>query len=291
MGKAFLDIYIHEKKCHWQEDNNEAGIKRLLKRLAMKATGRYEFNLAQAAYTKNMPVCIVKPLLFRRFAGAMNQLAKTDKIDSQVIALFAFMLKPTITPRKSKNLIAVKNLIARRYQLMGLRTQELNRIKIMDKALKVSCTRIIRCLDLEISRMENKLAKHVEEQSEWAAKQALLKTVSGVGDTLVYTLLADLPELGELNKKEVASLVGLAPMNRDSGKLRGKRRVQGGRANVRTILYMTTLSATQCNLVIKAFYKRLVAQGKHKKVAITACMRKFITILNAMVRDKVEWAL
>jgi len=299
VGKAFLDIYIHEKQRHWQEENNDAGIKRLLKRLShyqverlvMEATGRYEFNLAQAAYSKNIPVCIVKPLLVRRFAGAMDQLAKTDKIDAQIIAHFAVMMKPTITPRKSKKLIAIKELIARRRQLMSLRTQELNRIKIMGKALALSCKRIIKCLDSEITRIENKLAKHVEEQAEWAQKQALLKTVPGVGNTLVYTLLADLPELGALNKKEVASLTGLAPINRDSGRLRGKRRVQGGRANVRTVLYMATLSATQCNPVIKAFYKRLVAQGKHKKVAITACMRKFITILNAMVRDKVEWAM
>ena len=299
IGKAFLDIYIHEKEIHWQEENNEAGIKRILKRLChydverlvMEATGRYEFNLAEAAYTKNIPVCIVKPLLVRRFAGAMSQLAKTDKIDARIIALFAVMVKPIISPQKSKNLIAIKGLISRRRQLMGLRTQELNRIKIMGKALETSCKRIIKCLELEIARMENGLAKHVKDQAEWTSKQMILKSVPGVGDTLVYTLLADLPELGDLNKNQVAALVGVAPINKDSGKMRGKRRVQGGRASVRTVLYMATLSATQCNPVIKAFYKRLVAQGKHKKVAITACMRKFITILNAMVRDQVEWAL
>lgn len=299
VGKAFLDIHIHEKEFHWQEENTESGIKRILKRLShyeverlvMEATGRYEFNLAEAAYTKNIPVCIVKPLLVRRFAGALDQLAKTDKIDAAVIALFAVKVKPQITPRKSKNLIAIKGLIARRRQLMGLRTQELNRIKIMGKALELSCKRILRCLDLEIERMEKRLAKHVEDQAVWTEKQMILKSVPGVGDTLVYTLLADLPELGDLNKNQVAALVGVAPINRDSGRLRGKRRVQGGRANVRTVLYMATLSATQCNPVIKAFYKRLVAQGKHKKVAITACMRKFITILNAMVRDQVEWGL
>ena len=299
VGKAFLDVYIHEKELHWQEQNDDAGIKRLLKRLAhyqverlvMEATGRYEFNLAEAAHNKGIPVCIVKPLLVRRFAGAMNQLAKTDKIDAAVIAHFAVMVKPTITPQKSKNLIAIKDLIARRRQLMSLRTQELNRVKIMGKTLEVSCKRIIRCLDLEISRMETKLAKHVGDQAEWTEKKTILKSVPGVGDTLVYTLLADLPELGDLNKNQVAALVGVAPINRDSGKLRGKRRVQGGRANVRTVLYMATLSATLCNPVIRSFYKRLVAQGKHKKVALTACMRKFITILNAMVRDKVEWGL
>ena len=299
VGKALLDIYIHEKEIHWQEENTEAGIKRILKRLChydverlvMEATGRYEFNLAEAAYTKNIPVCIVKPLLVRRFAGAMSQLAKTDKIDARIIALFAVMVKPQISPQKSKNLIAIKGLIARRRQLMGLRTQELNRIKIMGKALETSCKRIIKYLDLEIARMEKGLAKHVKDQSEWTSKQMILKSVPGVGDTLVYTLLADLPELGDLNKNQVAALVGVAPINKDSGKMRGKRRVQGGRASVRTVLYMATLSATQCNPVIKSFYKRLVAQGKHKKVAITACMRKFITILNAMVRDQVEWGL
>ena len=138
--------------------------------------------------------------------------------------------------------------------------------------------------------MEKRLAKHIEDQSEWTEKHSLLKTAPGVGNTLIYTLLADLPELGTMNHKEVAALVGVAPINRDSGKLRGKRRIRGGRHSVRTILYMATLSATQCNPVIKDFYRKLVAKGKHKKVAITACMRKFITMLNAMVRDESVWA-
>jgi transposase len=298
IGKQFLDICIHEKSLHWQEENTLAGIQRLLKRLAhyhvermvMEATGRYEFNLAQAAYSKRLPVCIVKPLSVRRYAGAIEQLAKTDKIDAALIAQFAAVVKPRATPQKSKNLIAIKDLIARRRQLMGLRTQELNRIKIMGKAFEVSCRRIIRHLDDEIARMEKRLEKHVQDQAEWTDKQILLKSAPGVGNTLIYTLLADLPELGTLNNKEVAALVGVAPINRDSGKLRGKRRIQGGRACIRTVLYMATLSATQCNPIIKSFYKKLVSQGKHKKVAITACMRKFITILNAMVRDNCAWA-
>ena len=256
----------------------------------MEATGRYEFNLAQAAYSKGLPVCIVKPLLVRRYAGAINQLAKTDKIDAAVIAEFAAIVQPDVTPQKSKNLIAIKDLVTRRRQLMNLRTQELNRIKIMGKALEVSCKRIIRHLDIEIGRVEKRLAKHVEQQAQWTEKKLILNSAPGVGDSLIYTLLADLPELGTLNNKEIASLVGVAPINRDSGRLRGKRRIQGGRASVRTVLYMATLSATQCNPVIKAFYTKLVAQGKHKKVAITACMRKFITMLNAMVRDKCVWA-
>lgn len=298
VGKTFLDIVIYEKSVYWQEENTKEGIKRILKRLSyyhverlvMEATGRYEFLLAEAAHNKHLPVCIVKPLAVRRYAGAISQTAKTDKIDAALIAEFGAVVQPTATPRKSKNLIAIKDLIARRRQLMGVRTQELNRLKIMGKGFEVSCKRIIKCLDMEIARMEKRLAKHVKDQAEWTEKQAILKSAPGVGDTLVYTILADLPEIGTLTNKEISALVGVAPMNRDSGMLRGKRRVQGGRASVRTILYMATLSATQCNPVIRDFYRRLVAQGKHKKVAITACMRKFITMLNAMVRDQSEWA-
>ncbi len=298
VGKSSLDIFIYEKSQHWQEANTAEGIKRILKRLSyyqverlvMEATGRYEFLLAEAAHNKHIPVCIVKPLAVRRYAGAISQTAKTDKMDAALIAEFGAIVQPTATPRKSKNLIAIKDLIARRRQLMGIRTQELNRLKIMGKGFEVSCKRIIKCLDMEIARMEKRLSKHVKDQAEWTEKQAILKSAPGVGDTLVYTILADLPEIGTLSNKEISALVGVAPMNRDSGKLRGKRRVQGGRASVRTILYMATLSATQCNPVIRDFYRRLVAQGKHKKVAITACMRKFITMLNAMVRDQSEWA-
>ena len=298
VGKFELDVCIHEKKLHWRDENSAEGIKRILKRLAhyqverlvMEATGRYEFNLAQAAYEKQLPVCIVKPLRVRRFAGAIEQLAKTDKLDAELIAEFACRVQPHVTPEKSKNLLTIKELMSRRRQLMNMRTQEINRSHMVDKLLASSCKRIIKTLDQEIQRIEKRLAKHVEDQAEWTEKKTILKSAPGVGDTLVYTLLADLPELGELNRKEVSSLVGVAPINRDSGKMKGKRRIQGGRYTVRTILYMATLSATQCNPVIKAFYQQLVAQGKHKKVALTACMRKFITMLNAMVRDRCVWA-
>jgi len=297
VGKSFLDVYIHEKQIYFQEENNHKGIQNILKRLAhyrverlvVEATGRYEFSLAEAAYLKEIPVCIMKPLSIRRYAGAVEQLAKTDKIDAAIIAEFAAVIKPKPTPQKSKNLIAIKDLLARRRQVMEMRTQELNRLKIMGKSLEASCKRIIKVLDKEVERLEKSLSEYVDEQSEWSEKRELLISTPGVGNTLVYTLLADLPEIGTLNNKEIGALVGVAPMNRDSGSLRGKRKIKGGRASVRTILYMATLSATQCNPVIKNFYKKLVEQGKHKKVAIVACMRKFITILNAMVRDKKEW--
>lgn len=298
VGKARLDIVIHEKNLHWQEDNTTEGIKRILKRLShyqvdrlvMEATGRYEFELAQAAHEKGLPVCIARPLSVRRYAGAVEQLAKTDKIDAAIIAEYAAVVQPRTTPQKSKNLIAIKDLVVRRRQLVNLRTQEMNRLKIMGKTLAVSCRRMIRALDAEIIRMEKRLATHIEQQAEWTEKHTLLTSAPGVGNTLCYTLLADLPELGTLNNREISALVGVAPINRDSGRSRGKRRVQGGRAAIRAVLYMATLSAIQCNPVIKAFYRKLLAQGKHTKVAITACMRKFITILNTMVKNKTEWA-
>ena len=298
VGKISLDIVIHEKALHWQAPNSPEGIRAVLKRLSyyqverlvMEATGRYEFELAHAAYGKGLPVVIAKPLSVRRYAGAVEQLAKTDRIDAAIIAEYAAVVKPRATPKKSKNLIAIKNLLARRRQLVNLRTQEMNRRQIMGKAFEVSCRRMIRVFDQEIVRMEKQLAKRVASQAAWSEKQALLNSVPGVGNTLVYTLLADLPELGTLTNREISALVGVAPINRDSGKQRGKRRVQGGRASVRTVLYMATLSATQCNPVIKAFYRKLVSQGKHKKVALTACMRKLITVLNTMVKNETAWA-
>jgi transposase len=297
VGKWKLDVCIYEKEIHFQDDNTPDGIRRILKRLAhyrverlvMEATGRYQLELAAAAYEKGVPVCIVKPLSIRRYAGAIEQLAKTDQIDAYVIAEFAAIVQPDPTPQINDNLRSIKDLLARRRQVMEMRTQELNRIQVM-KAFEESCRRVLQCLEDEIRLIEETLDQYVEQQAEWAINKRLLLSAPGVGNTLAYTLLADLPELGSMTNKQVAALTGVAPINRDSGKSRGKRRIQGGRANVRTVLYMATLSATQCNPIIRAFYRHLVAQGKHKKVALTACMRKFITMLNAMVRDQVAWA-
>lgn len=297
IGKWNLDICIHEKELVWQVENTPEGIRSLMNRLSryhverivMEATGRYEFALAEAAYDKGLPVCVAKPASVRKYAGAIEQLAKTDRIDAQVIAEYAAVIKPRVTPEKSKNLIAIKDLLARRRQILSLRTQEINRRHIMDGGIKRSCRRLIKYFDVEIAWVEKRLEKLVEAESEWSEKREILESAPGVGKTLAFTLLADMPELGSLTNKQASALVGVAPINRDSGKMRGKRRIQGGRASVRTTLYMATLSATQCNPTIKAFYKNLVAQGKHKKFALTACMRKFITILNAMIREKQAW--
>jgi len=298
VGKFKLDIYIREKDRHFTVDNSPDGIREALKticrfkvhRIVMEATGRYETDIATAAFEKQLPVCVVNPIQIRQFARASNQLAKTDKLDAQIIAEFAAKMQPDPTLFKGKNLQLIRDLISRRRQLIEMRTKELNRIKIMGSRIERSCKRTIQFLDKEIEWTETNLAKAVEQQEEWAHRKTILSSMPGVGNTVVYTLLADLPELGTLSNKQIASLSGLAPINRDSGTLKGKRRIKGGRATVRTTLFMATLSAIQCNPVLGGFYRHLVKQGKHKKVALTAVMRKFITILNTMVKRDELWA-
>ena len=298
VGKFQLDFYIWERDRHFCVENNDSGIREALKtlgrykisRIVIEATGRYEMAFALAAFEKELPVSIVRPLLVRQFARAADQLAKTDKIDAQIIARFGAVMEPRRTLQKSKNLQLIKDLVVRRRQLIGMRTQELNREKIMGKAVARSCARFIKSLNKEVDWVEDKLAKAVEQESAWSERKALLETVPGVGKALIWTLLSEMPELGTLNNKQIASLAGLAPINRDSGKSQGKRRIIGGRHSVRTTLYMATLSAVQCNPIIGGFYQHLVKQGKHKKIALTAAMRKFLTILNAMVRDEAAWA-
>lgn len=299
VGKYTLDIYIYERGLYWQVENTADGIRAALNRigryqvsrLVVEATGRYEFDMVCAAFDRGIPVVIAKPAAVRQYARATEQLAKTDKIDSRVIAEYAAVVKPRIRPHLSKNIRNLKDLLVRRRQLMEMRTKELNRQGIMGKGrLVTSYRRHLKHLEQEIAWVDQQINKAIDKESEWAERKELLSTVPGVGNVLIHTLLGDLPELGTLNNKQIASLTGLAPINRDSGRSKGKRRIQGGRNTIRVILYMATVSALQCNPVIKAQYHQLVAKGKHKKVAIVACMRKMITILNAMVRDNCVWA-
>ena len=297
VGKFFLDVCIHERDTQFQVHNTVDGVRDLMRRLArytvqrivVEATGRYERLVLEACIAKQRPIVVVNPIKVRRFAGAIGQLAKTDAIDAQLIAQFAAVVKPEVLNHADEKVLYVRDLLARRRQLMVMRTMELNRAQIMPKSLGRSHRALVRVLDKELTWIDNKLKAAVDAVPQWQQLREQLLSVPGVGEVVVYTLMGDLPELGKLNQKKIAALTGLAPMNRDSGKLRGKRRIQGGRSTVRTVLYMATLSAIQCNPVIANFYRRLVATGKHKKVAITACMRKFITILNAMVRDGNRW--
>ena len=299
VGKSFLDLYIFELDLHWQEENNPEGIKRLitalrrykLTRVLVEATGGYERSFVEACAEKSLPVIIVQPIQVRQFAKAQGILAKTDKIDARLIAMFGKVLQPEVRPLPDKKVRLIRDLLARKRQLNETRTQELNRQHKAPKVLAASHKRLIKILDKEIAWVNDKLTQQVSEITEWQRTVEILRSVPGVGDGVAFTLLGELPELGKLSNRQVAALCGLAPFNRDSGQMKGKRRIKGGRAPIRTVLYMAMLSAIQHNPVMKKFYEKLVAQGKHKKVAITACMRKMMTILNTMVRNNQEWQM
>ena len=297
VGKTFLDIHILELDRHWQIHNESRDIKGLiatlkrfnLTRIIVEATGGYERVVVEALAEADMPVVVVQPTNIRQFARAQGVLAKTDKLDARIIARFGAIMKPEIRPISSKKVRYIRDLLARKRQLMEARTQELNRYQKAQKSILATHRRSIRFLDKEIEWVNTRLAKEVADVTEWQQTCELLLTVPGIGEGVAYTLLGELPELGHLTNRQVGALCGLAPYNRDSGSMKGKRRIRGGRAPIRTVLYMAMLSAIQCNPVMKKFYNRLVAEGKHKKIALTACMRKMMTILNAMIRDGNAW--
>lgn len=297
VGKAMLDIAIYEVDLYLQEHNCPEGIRRLinklkrykLTRILVEATGGYERALVEACVEAELPVIVVQPMHIRQFARAQGILAKTDKIDARLIAEFGVIMRPDIKPIGSKKVRYIKDLLARKRQLNMARTQELNRSYKAVTAMKATHNRLIKILDKEIEWVNTKLTKAVGEVTEWQRLYEILSSVPGVGDGVAYTLMGELPELGSLSNRQVAALCGLAPFNRDSGTMRGKRRIRGGRAPIRTVLYMAMMSAIQHNPVMKRFYHSLVNAGKHKKVALTACMRKMVTILNAMVRDDRLW--
>lgn len=292
-----LDTCIFELDLYLQYPNTPEGIRELLKKLArynltrilVEATGGYERALVEACAEKELPVIIVQPTQVRQFGKAQGILAKTDKMDSHLIAQFGAVMKPEVRPLNSKKVRHIKDLLSRKRQLNEMRTQELNRQHKAPTVLAATHKRLLKVLDKEIEAINKLLAKAVNEVTEWQRTYDILNSVPGVGDGVTFTLLGELPELGQLSPRKIAALCGLAPFNRDSGSMKGRRRIKGGRAPIRTVLYMAMLSAIQCNPVMKTFYKKLVDQGKHKKVALTACMRKMVTILNAMVRDDCEW--
>jgi transposase len=298
VGKQQLDVFILEREIHITVENSAAGIKQLLGRLVryavqrvvVEATGRYERLFCDGAIQKGLPVVIINPLLVRRFAGAAGELAKTDKIDARIIAQYAATMKPAVRDPECKISRKIRDLLARRRQLMQMSTMEKNRCHIMPKFLQGDIKRVIIHLTKQIKKVDELLDSLIEQNIEWQRKREILLSMPGIGPVVVNTLLGDLPELGTMSQKQVAALTGVAPYNRDSGKLRGKRRIKGGRHSVRTILYMAMLTSIQHNPVIRAFYTKLVAAGKHKKVALTACIRKMVIMLNAMIRDDQCWA-
>lgn len=297
VGKGKLDVYLFERDRMFSVPNEDSAIAALLTRLSrfrlerivIEATGRLEQPFVRAAIAKGLPVVIVSPLKIRRFAGAIGQLAKTDEIDARLIAQFAATLKPVAHPAPDAKAQFIKDLVVRRRQLTTLRTMEKNRRQVMPEALTTSIDRIIETLDREIESLEQLVQHALEQHAAWRHKRDLLTSMPGIGLSVASTLIGDLPELGSLSRRQIAALTGVAPFNRDSGTLRGKRRIRGGRAHSRTALFLSAMVATRYNPDIKRFYERLLHAGKHKKVALIACIRKIVTALNAMVRDNQPW--
>ena len=299
VGKATLDVCVYETDLHWQDSNTDEGVHRLVKRLKryqltrvlVEATGGYERRFVEAACEHDLPVIIVQPIQVRQFARAQGVFAKTDKMDARLIAEYGVKLQPPTKVLASKKVRLIRDLLARKRQLTAMRTMEINRHHKAAKHLCSSHRRLIKWLDNDIESVTVRLVKEVSGVEAWQRTYKIISSVPGIGDGVAYTLLGELPELGQLSNRQIAALCGLAPFNRDSGKMKGKRRIRGGRASIRTVLFIAMLSAIQHNSVVKQFYKHLVDQGKNKKVAITACMRKIITILNTMVRNDQEWQM
>jgi transposase len=297
VSKGLLDVAVLPEGESWSATNDEEGITQVVKRLkslrprlvVLEATGGMETALVGAAATARLPVVVVNPRQVRDFAKSVGALAKTDAIDARVLARFAEAVRPEVRPLKDKEASQLSALIARRRQLVEMLTSEKNRLGSALEAIHPSIEEHIEWLEQRLTDINGKLRKAIKKSPVWRAKEQLLRTAPGVGAVLSATLVAGLPELGALNRKRIAALVGVAPFNRDSGKYRGKRCIWGGRGSVRAVLYMATLAATRFNPVIRAFYLRLCAAGKEKKVALTACMRKLLTILNAMVKTGTPW--
>jgi transposase len=294
VSKEHLDVCLMPSSETFIVTNDQTGIESLLARLrqsppelvVLEASGRYERPVAAALAAEEIAVAVVNPRQARDFAKATGRLAKTDRIDAQVLAHFAAAVEPRPSVLPDEEAQALQAILTRRRQLLEMHTAENNRLGMASTAVAKRIQAHIKWLQKELERTDAELDAAVEASTIWKENEALLRSVPGVGPVLARTLLAELPELGTLSHKRLSALVGVAPFNRDSGTFRGKREVWGGRAPVRAALYMGALVATRHNPVIKEFYGRLLAAGKPKKVALVACMRKLLSILNAVLRDR-----
>lgn len=297
VSKEHLDVALLPSAAQRRVTNDEAGITELAQWLlqsepeliVMEATGGYQSGCVAALAQAGLPVVVVNPRQVRDFAKATGKLAKTDKIDAEVLALFAERVRPEMRPLPDAQQAALQAILTRRRQIVEMLVAEKNRSLMAAPAVRKSLRKHIRWLERELGGIEKELAAAIEASPIWRAKDDLLQSVPGVGKVLAATLQAELPELGKLSRTQVAALVGVAPLNRDSGAYRGRRTTWGGRARIRAVLYMATLSAAQSNPYIQTFYQRLVARGKPKKVAQVAAMRKMLIMLNALVRDGRHW--
>lgn len=298
VSKNSLDVAIQGDNNIYQFRNKASEIKLLIDQLksvkpsliVMEATGGYQTQAARMLYQAEFPVSVVNPARPKHFARSMGLLAKTDRIDAFMLAEFGQKVQPRESVMASEEEILLSSLVRRRKQLIQDRSAEKNRSHIATPLMKSSIQKHINWLSDEILGLDSQIKSLVDANEEWQEKRKIIQSVPGVGAVTFITLLSELPELGKLNRKEIASLAGLAPFNHDSGSHSGKRFIKGGRQGVRNCLYMAVLSGIRFNPVIKEFYSRLVSKGKPAKVAMTACMRKLLVILNAMVRDGKPWS-
>ena len=298
VSKDQLDIAVRPDGDTWSMPNDASGITEVVQRLAqlhpklvvLEATGGLQLPVAAALASAGLPLSMVNPRQVRDFARATGRLAKTDRLDAQVLAHFAEAVRPTPYPLPDAETQELTALLTRRHQVVEMLTAEKNRRRATrSEAVRQRVQDHIHWLEQELADLDDDLERTLRESPLWREKDNLLRSVPGIGRVVSITLLADLPELGTLSRHQIAALVGVAPLNRDSGRFRGKRTVWGGRARVRAALYMAALTASRYNPIIKALYHRLCSAGKARKVALTACMRKLLIILNSMVKHQQTW--
>ena len=298
VAKDRVDVAVRPGGDMWSVDYDERGMSELVSCLQtaapaavlLEATGGIEVPLVSALAAAALPVVVVNPRQVRDFARATGKLAKTDALDAQVLAHFAEAVRPSVRPLRDADTQELNSLTTRRNQLVTMLVAEKNRLRRASHAVRPSIQSHTRWLERELSDLDKDLLKTLRRSPVWCERDDLLHSVPGVGEQLSLSLLAYLPGLGTLNRRRIAALVGVAPFNRDSGPRRGKRSVWGGKTRLRAVLYMGALVASRCNPVLRAFYQRLLAAGKPKKLALTACMRKLLTILNAMAKSGQRWA-
>jgi transposase len=298
ISKDRLDVHIQPTEERFSLAHDEAGVAEVVRRLqgvapqlvVMEATGGYETTVAAALGSAGLAVAVVNPRQIRDYARATGQLAKTDRLDARVIALFAQAVRPAVRPLPDEQAQQLGEVVARRRQLVDMLSAEMNRRRMVrDPRLRERLHAHIAWLEQAVREVDEDLRRLVRGSALWRETDDLLRSAPGIGKVTSCTLIADLPELGHLDRRRIAALVGVAPFNRDSGTMRGRRIVTGGRASVRKVLYMATLSAIRRNPTIAAFYQRLRAGGRPGKVAVVAAMRKLLTILNAIVRERRAW--
>lgn len=298
ISKSRLDIAIIPGDQSFTCPNNEAGIQKLVHRLQklnphtilLEATGGYEFLLVAALREAELPACFLNPKLVRNFARGAGIAAKTDRLDARVLALYASRMRPQPRPLPTAAQQELKQLMTRRRQLLDMIQMETNRLDpAPSRRITFSIQQNIKSLEDQLAALNRDIDDFFKQHPVWVQLEQILTSALGIGHLTALSLIAYLPELGRLNRKQVAALAGVAPFNRDSGQWRGQRHIEGGRSQLRKALYMSTLVATQHNPVIQAYYQRLLARGKAKKAALIACMRKLLTILNAMVRNQQPW--